>query len=275
MNVSIRTLAAADFKFALELKEQAGWNQTRADIERFSRLAPEGCFLAEWEGRPAGTAVVFEFGPVAWIAMMLVEKTLRGRGIGRALMEHALAFAESRGAASIRLDATPLGQPLYEKLGFTADYALTRYGGVLPPAAKPRGELPTISIAEAATLDRLATGADRRSLLEALWEEQSGFGLVKNGKALGFHAARPGSIAAHIGPCLAEPAAGAEVLQDALNRRGGQSVFLDVPEPNPSANEIAQAAGLLSQRLLLRMTRGPKTAERVEFLWTSSGPEKG
>jgi GNAT superfamily N-acetyltransferase len=272
--ISTRNLAPSDSKFVFALKEQAGWNQTRADLQRFFRLAPQGWFLAEWDGNPAGTVVVFEFGPVAWIAMMLVDHSLRGRGIGRALMEHALAYAESRGAASVRLDATPLGEPLYEKLGFTADYTLTRYGGTLPAAAEPIGKLPPISVAEAAALDRLATGADRRSLLEALWEEQPGHGLVRDGKTLGFHTARPGSIAAHIGPCIAEPAAG-EVLQDALRQRAGDSVFLDVPEPNQSANEIAQAAGLAPKRLLLRMTRGPKTAERVEMLWASSGPEKG
>jgi predicted N-acetyltransferase YhbS len=275
MTVSIRTMTPRDLDAIFALKEQAGWNQTRGDLVRFQRLAPEGGLVAECDGASSGAVMVFEFGPVAWIAMMLVEKTLRGRGIGRALMEHALTFAESRGAASIRLDATPLGQPLYEKLGFVADYSLTRYGGTPTPPDRPLEALPHVVLKDAAALDRLATGADRWSLLAALWDEEPGCGIMRDGKILGFHAARPGSNATQIGPCIAEAAVGAELLQDALQRRAGEPVFLDVPEPNQRAHAVAVTAGLSSQRWLLRMTRGPRTAERVEMLWASSGPEKG
>ena len=47
MTVNIRTMSEIDLKVVFALKEQAGWNQTLGDLERFRRLAPEGCFLAE------------------------------------------------------------------------------------------------------------------------------------------------------------------------------------------------------------------------------------
>ena len=37
---------------------------------------------------------------------------------------------EELGCTTIRLDATPLGQPLYESLGFVPQYELTRYAGI-------------------------------------------------------------------------------------------------------------------------------------------------
>jgi hypothetical protein len=130
-------------------------------------------------------------------------------------------------------------------------------------------------MADAAALDRRATGADRGALIAALWAEQPGCGIARAGETLGFHLARPGSNAVQIGPCIAAPAVGAEILQDALRRQTRQSVFLDIPAPNQIANEIARAADLAPQRTLLRMTRGRKTAERLDMLWASSGPEKG
>lgn len=273
--IRVRAFTLDDLDFGFRLKEQAGWNQTLADWRRLLRLQPEGCLLAEWEGRPAGTVVVCGFGPVAWIAMMLVEESLRGRGLGRALMERALALAEELGAASVRLDATPLGQPLYERLGFAPDYSLTRYGGALRGVDSPGQELLEVTADEAGQLDQPATGADRRRLLDALWEEQPGWGVIRDGEFAGYYTARPGSRATHLGPCVADAAAGPVLLGDAFRRFAGRPVFLDIPEPNAPANELAQAAGLAPQRRLLRMTRGPRVAERVEWLWASSGPEKG
>jgi len=36
---------------------------------------------------------------------------------------------------TIRLDATPLGRPVYAKLGFVDEYEVTRYGGTPAPIA--------------------------------------------------------------------------------------------------------------------------------------------
>src|SRR5437868_6482511 len=101
--IHIRPMTPADIPFGMSLNEQAGWNQVAADWERMLALEPEGCFAAEWNGTPAGTVTTCVFGPVAWIAMMLVEESQRGRGIGRALMEQSLSFLESRDVRTVRL----------------------------------------------------------------------------------------------------------------------------------------------------------------------------
>jgi GNAT superfamily N-acetyltransferase len=44
----------------------------------------------------------------------------RRRGFGRALVEHILADARRRGALTTTLQSTPMGQPLYESLGYMA-----------------------------------------------------------------------------------------------------------------------------------------------------------
>src|SRR5688572_13181190 len=111
--IRVRLMTFDELELGLRLRQQAGWNQTVADWARFLRLQPDGCFVAESDGAPCRTATTCVMGDVAWVGMMLVDPALRGRGIGRALMTHALAFLESRGVRTVRLDATALGAPLY------------------------------------------------------------------------------------------------------------------------------------------------------------------
>jgi len=131
----IRPMTDDDIQLGQRLREQAGWNQTEADWRRFQDLAPQGCFVAEWDGVPVGTTTTCAFGGVTWIAMVLVEKSARHRGIGTQLVEHAVRFLESQGARTIRLDATALGQPVYQRLGFVAEYQLSRFEGRLETTA--------------------------------------------------------------------------------------------------------------------------------------------
>ena len=126
--IRLRLLTPRDLAFAEVVRAAAGWNQTPADWRRFLELEPSGCFLAEWEGAPAGTATTLVHGPeLAWIGMVLVHPDYRRRGIGRALLEHCLGHLQARGVQCIKLDATPLGQPVYERLGFRAEWTLARW----------------------------------------------------------------------------------------------------------------------------------------------------
>ena len=83
----IRLMTAGDLLQGLRLSQQAGWNQTATDWLRFLNLQPDGCFVAEWDHTLVGTTVTTLFDSVAWIAMVLVEKSMRQRGIGLALAD--------------------------------------------------------------------------------------------------------------------------------------------------------------------------------------------
>jgi GNAT superfamily N-acetyltransferase len=278
--VTVRQMLAADLPFGVHLKDQAGWNQTTADIERFLALQPNGCFVAEFDGRPAGTVATFVFGPVAWIAFVLVESELRGQGIGQALMRKALEFIDEQKVPTARLDATPLGQPLYEKLGFVAEFKLARFEG---KPTSVTGSVPGISPGKPehfdaiVALDRKASGAERTDLLRRLIDEQpSQLRVVTKGSNLtGFVLSRPGSRATMIGPCVASNDCGLALLDDSLSQHAGEPVFVDIPLGQTAAIELAKQRGLTVQRELLRMRRGPALVEIPDIIWASSGPEKG
>ena len=57
--------------------------------------------------------------------MMLVAPEYRGRGLGARLLEAAMAALPPE--LPIRLDATPLGRPLYERHDFVLETSLTRH----------------------------------------------------------------------------------------------------------------------------------------------------
>jgi GNAT superfamily N-acetyltransferase len=273
-------MTVADLPLGLRLKAQAGWNQLEADWRRALDLQPDGCFVAELDGAPAGTVATCVFGPVAWVALVLVDAELRGRGIGTALMRRALDYLETEEVRSVRLDATPLGRPVYEKLGFVAQFTLHRFEGILPPGDAVPGIVAVSSdgYEELLRLDRRITGTDRGRLLRRLFAEQPEAvrGAWRDDDLEGYLTVRQGANAVQIGPCLATNAeAGRLLLSDAQRCYAGHRVFIDVPVDNRAAAAAVGDMGLTVQRPFLRMSRGELIVEQVEQLWTSGGPEKG
>ena len=277
--IHLRLMTAADLPLGMRLSGQSGWNQTEIDWRRALDLQPDGCFVAEWNGTPAGTTTTCVFGDTAWIAMVLVDEALRGRGIGRALMRHALTFLDGQGISTVRLDATPLGQPLYERLGFVVEYRLARYEGVLAAVDAVRGVAGAVpeQWEALAALDRTVTGVDRRELLYHLFaaEPESVRVAHADDTVSGFIAARTGSRAIQLGPCIAPPDVSPLLIVDAWGRYPGQRAYIDIPVDNTAATRLAEARGLTVQRYLTRMSRGTPHRERLDWLAASFGPEKG
>jgi predicted N-acetyltransferase YhbS len=276
-------MTAEDMPFGMMLKSQAGWNQVVTDWQRFLHMQPEGCLVAELNGVAVGTTVVTTFDTVAWISMVLVEQSFWGRGVGKTLMNRAVQVAEELGCATIRLDATPLGQPLYESLGFVPQYELTRYAGMIAPNDTFSSPPSRVRFAGAAyipslvALDTTVTGTQRGRFLFYLFTGLTELRIVEtDGSVIGYLTIRPGIEALQLGPCIAETAeAAGALLTDALSRRVGSRVYWDVPSSHLAAAQLAQSAGLAPQRKVLRMCRGKAVNDDVAKLWASSGPELG
>jgi GNAT superfamily N-acetyltransferase len=278
--IHIRTMTAGDIPLGMHLRQQALWNQTEADWQRLLDFQPDGCFVAELEGSAVGTTAVSIFDTVGWIAMVLVDKPSRGRGVGTRLVEHALAYLDSRGVPTVRLDATPLGRPIYEKLGFVAEYELARWAGTAAGGGDDAGVGPVAAgqLDEVCALDRRVTGTNRRRLIERLFSERPEAlrAFTAGGQIAGYLWLRPGSLALQIGPAVAlSDEAGRALGGAALRTLAGRPIFVDIPTQNRPAMRWAEAAGLTVQRPLVRMRRGLPVHDQPAQLWGSFGPEKG
>lgn len=276
---TIRPMTVADLPRGLALSRQAGWNQTESDWQRFLDLEPDGCFVAELDGTPVGTTTTCISGPVAWIAMVLVDVNARRRGVGSALLRRALEFLDGRSVQTVRLDATAAGQRVYEKLGFVPEYPLARYEGVASCSGTQCNAVPMTEalLPGLIAFDHRCTGTRRTKLLERFSQEfpEAMRILCKGEEIEGFVCTRPGANATQVGPCVASPEVGAALLGAALGRCAGRRVFVDVPCDNAGAVEVVESAGLTVQRRFTRMYRGKPVSGHVHTLWASSGPEKG
>ncbi|NUQ63126.1 MAG: GNAT family N-acetyltransferase [Pirellulales bacterium] len=278
--IRIRTMSEADLPLGMRLKAQAGWNQTEADWRRVLQLEPEGCFVAEYHGEPVGTTAAVTFGRVAWIMMVLVDEAVRGRGIGTRLMQHAIDYLAARAVPTIRLDATPLGRPVYERLGFQAEYQLARFqhNGLKRQADPDRLPATAEQLDAICALDQRATGADRSRLIRRLYHEQpSAFAVASRGESVaGYRAFRTGAHATQIGPAVAASAEiGQALLDGTIAQLGPVPMFVDIPLENRPAVEWANEGGFTLQRHLTRMWKGERVEDRPAELWASFGPEKG
>jgi GNAT superfamily N-acetyltransferase len=85
--------------------------------------------VAEWQGRVAGFAALLPKAGFCELDGLFVEPHLWGRGVGRALIEDALALARAQGARAIETVANPRAEGFYKRLGFTVmGRAETQFG---------------------------------------------------------------------------------------------------------------------------------------------------
>jgi ribosomal protein S18 acetylase RimI-like enzyme len=98
------------------------WRKERHIDEDF-QVYPEGCFVAEENGVVLGyitTRVDREAGK-GRIPNLAVNPAARGQGVGRKLIEHALAHLRAEGMAFVMIETmanNPIGQHLYPSCGF-------------------------------------------------------------------------------------------------------------------------------------------------------------
>lgn len=283
----LRVMRETDIPAALRLKEIAGWNQTREDWERFLKASPQGCFVMEVEGQVRGTAatIVYE-NRLAWIGMVLVDPEYRSRGIGTQLLHKVIQHLEQREIATIKLDATPQGQPIYKKLRFVREYELERW--TLQRTATETGTVRVCGPCESVSpkllesvlrRDREIFGADRSFLLEDLHKRSPQFtiGISKNDEVEGYAFGRRGSFADHLGPWVAANGDVARrILQTFLARSGRDAVVVDRLQAKAFAENLLRSVGFTYARPLTRMVRGPNAyAGRIESLCAVLGPEFG
>jgi len=225
---------------ALALSRQAKWPHRAEDWHLVLRLS-QGVAAVDETGRVAGTILMTPYGDdCATINMVIVDEDLRGRGLGRKLMDEAMALAGDR---SLRLVATTDGLPLYRKLGFVAEGEIFQHQGQLADLVPGRDveaatadDFPAIK-----ALDRAAFGADRSSLIDALASIAQVVVIQRNGRVEAYGALRAFGRGEVIGPVVATNMEDAKSLITALALRKS-SDFLRV-----DTNESSGLTGWLAE----------------------------
>ena len=236
-DLGYRAFTLADIAAAHGLSKALGWPYRPEDWQ-FSAETATG-FVAEENGVVIGTALYWKFGADrASLGHVIVSSEHQGRGIGRKLME---AVLEALGPRITFLHATPAGQPLYEKLGFSVCGSLGQYQGhvnkPLPVALLDGERLRPGTPSDFPRLIELtcrASGLERHALLSALLERGESVVLERDGEIVGCSVLRRFGRGYVIGPVVAirsrDDARARVLIGYWLTRRGGDFVRIDVPE---------------------------------------------
>ena len=241
------------------------------------------------------TGVASAHGRVGWVGTIFVAEPERGRGLGGAITAAVIESLDRAGCATLALVATDLGRPVYERLGFETrtfyqTYELEGRSPAGPPGkaevrpeesgtddpAWPGGIRPfgPADVAEAAALDAVATGEDRRTVLAAMTAVDGGLSLrLADGSMAGFVLRAPWGG----GATVARSADAAIHLLDARRLRAGPDhvVRAGLPLENDAGRAALEAAGWRATWPARRMEHGPRLEWRLEWrpgwLWGQFG----
>lgn len=283
--IEIRLLGQSDIPAAMQLKELARWNQTETDWHRLLQLEPSGCFGAFRDGSLVGTTTTTTYDrELAWIGMVLVSPENRRRGIATQLIKTALEYLSGK-VRTVKLDATPEGQTVYEGLGFEVESLIERYVGVASLHEVDSSNVVSDTkldfeiSREMVELDRFVFGADRSRLIKILIDNACAAPVLQraaDGRLSGYGLARRGTSADYVGPVIVtETETAAPLLDRLLGQLPDQQIYVDLNSSFKTGERLLTDRGFTKQRNLIRMSRGTKSTPTSPFVFAIAGPEIG
>jgi GNAT superfamily N-acetyltransferase len=131
---------------------------------------PGGAWVAEADGEPAGAALAIDRDGLWGLSLLVVDPRHQSSGVGRALLERALAYADGGRRGGIIL-ASPDSRALraYARAGFVPHPSLSARGRPAPgeaPAGVREGGEEDLELTE--RIDRAVRGAPHGSDIPAL-----------------------------------------------------------------------------------------------------------
>ncbi|OBQ74224.1 GNAT family N-acetyltransferase [Mesorhizobium erdmanii] len=238
--IELRAFGPDHIEGAVALSRQENWPHRPQDWRMALQLS-SGAVALDDRGQVTGTILVTPYGmDCAMINMVIVDRAMRGKGLGRRLMDKAFALAEDR---PLRLVATTDGMPLYEKLGFVPSGTILQHQGQVAELGAPDGvEAAGIDdLLEIKALDRDAYGADREALIDALSERGQFAVIRRNGAIEAYAAIRPFGRGEVVGPVIAGSADEAKALIGFFAAsRGGAFLRVDTDSRTGLAGWLAE-----------------------------------
>lgn len=283
---SIRPFKHEDIDFAYKLDVMEQWDDTRNDIKRVFDYEPNGCFIAEINGKPVGHVFSISYGRLGWIGLLISKAECRRRGIGTLLTKTAMNYLLSCKVETIKLEAVAAISDLYRKLGFVYEYDSLRFVGVceeimsLPNCCS--NPLKREGIKQLAKFDAEYFGANRAKVLSRLYQDNPQLCFVSrmDSRIAGYIMFRKTKSGYRIGPWVCNPEnpqVARELLMKCMETIGrNEKLYVGVPAVNEVAVEILQDFGFRQYSKSVRMYFGEKLeTERVGGVFAIGGPEKG
>lgn len=236
------------------------WGDIRPLHSYYVRSAHCNPFKIEEAGEMIGVGTTLLHKDTAWLAHIIVHEKHRKRGLGNFITSFLLKELEPQKFRSVNLLATPLGEPVYRKLGFrdNGNYTFFKKEGVLSSESNERIiQVNDVLWPQVKTMDAYITGEDREIRMEEHRDNCLVF--ARDGKVLGYHL--PGLGEGFIG--ATDPVAGLALSRKRLE---SQSIAV-IPDQNNIAVEFLSSQGFEPFRHATRMYLGDAGAWRGEHVY--------
>ena len=268
--LTIRPMTRQEVDHLVSWAAEEGWNPGLHDAEVFWQTDAEAFLAAEVDGELIGGGAITSYaGEFGFMGFFIVRPEFRGQGLGNELWHARLKRLRARlnPGASIGMDGVFDMQSYYAKGGFVFSHRNIRYRAVISDdaALAEDGEGEVVAISDVpferlAEYDRTCFPAPREVFLRA-WIAQPdtlALGCLRGEKLSGYGVIRRCGEGCKIGPLFADDKQAAQKLYAHLAQfAAGTPVYLDVPENNSGALELARQYEMVEVFGCARMYLGP------------------
>lgn len=283
MTDKIRRLKASEFPLAVEWAAKEGWNPGLADADVFFNTDPEGFWAAfDKQGMAAVISAVQYSSDFGFVGFYICREDRRGSGLGYKLWQTVLNDSVLK---TVGLDGVVDQQDNYRKSGFEFVHRNIRFGGVVMDDTPSPADLFELAVDDIAIVDAYEQtnklfAESRIEFLRGWIGSETHTALALKGPMglRGYGVIRPCKEGHKVGPLFAENAEDAQTLFTALlQSRDDQSgkVFLDTPEPNQKAVDLAKSHNMVAEFETARMYKGQAPLLNLDMTFGISSFELG
>ncbi|MDB5100402.1 MAG: acetyltransferase [Cyanobacteria bacterium RYN_339] len=258
MDPRVEQLDAREIDGIVDLSQSVGWDYAPAEIAT-AMAAGTMVGVRDSAGGLLACAGIFLYPSLASLGLVIVRPEAQGRGLGRHV---TAACVELAGDRPVVLAATEAGRPLYERLGFHTVGTLHK---MFAATWTPIDQSVTVADGlpdqvQTIDLDAAALGTSRAAFLAARIAQACDHVSVRDGagETVGFALAVQAPEVRVIGPVVSQDAGTALALVDALARRHGGRLRIDVPSEHNGLVEALQARGFVLDRIVPVMALRPE-----------------
>jgi len=276
----VRTMTEAEVALAIDWAAAEGWNPGWRDAQCFRAADPDGFLIGLLDDEPIATISVVRYGAAfGFLGLYIVKPDYRGRGHGLALWDAGMAFLGER---TIGLDGVVAQQANYRRSGFKLACRNVRYQGTAGSIADRNPHVaPLASFAFSAVndYDQACFATDRSEFLEC-WIRQpntAALGVRRGDRLAGYGVIRAARVGHKVGPLFADDPGVADALLGGLIATipPDGAFYLDVPEVNPAAVDLAERHKMTVVFETARMYRGGAPALPVDRIFGVTSFELG
>ncbi|AOT10837.1 GNAT family N-acetyltransferase [Pseudoalteromonas luteoviolacea] len=267
-NFVIRAMHDDEINIAIEWAAAEGWNPGKCDGTSYEAADPQGFLIGLLGDEPIAVISAMKYdSSFGFIGFYIVKPEYRGQGYGYQIWQAAMSYLSG---CNIGLDGVVDQQANYQKSGFKLAYRNIRYQGTFTTSEILKISGSAESIIEAVD-DRSISQYERaffpanRDEFNKQWRTQPNafaVGIQAQQEVQGYGVIRACETGYKIGPLYANSTDDAKALIKSLLLKVAEGskqpieVFLDTPEPNQAAVNLAELLGMNTVFETARMYTG-------------------